>query len=160
MKPPLSVLFLCTGNSCRSIMAEALLAHHGAGRFHSHSAGSVPTGEVHPLSLTTLEARGIPASGYRSKSWDEFSGQKVDIVITVCDAAAAESCPVFPGAPVKAHWGVADPAKFKGTEEETRAEFSRICDLLEARVKALAALPVEGMDKVELAAKLAEIGAL
>ena len=98
-------------------MAEALLAHHGKDKFQSHSAGSFPTGEVHPLSLATLKARGIPTTGYRSKSWDEFIDQKIDIAITVCDAAAGESCPLFPGKPVKAHWGVPDPAKFQGSEE-------------------------------------------
>lgn len=154
------VLFLCTGNSCRSIMAEALLAHHGGEHFLSRSAGSFPTGKVHPLSLATLKARGITASGYRSKSWDEFVGQPIDIVITVCDAAAGESCPLFPGKPLKAHWGVPDPAKFHGTEEETRAEFSRVCDILEKRIKALIRLPVETMDKNELRQKLNEIGKL
>lgn len=154
----LNVLFLCTGNSCRSIMAEALLAHHGAQHFVSRSAGSFPTGQVHPMSLATLKARGMPVSGYRSKSWDEFTGQPIDIVITVCDAAAGESCPIFPGKPLKAHWGVPDPAKFQGTPEETRAEFSRVCDMLERRIKALVRLPVEEMDKDELQQKLHAIG--
>lgn len=148
------VLFLCTGNSCRSIMAEALLAHHDGERFLSRSAGSFPTGKVHPLSIATLKARGIIASGYRSKSWDEFSGQPIDIVFTVCDAAAGESCPLFPGKPLKAHWGVPDPAKFHGTAEETRAEFSRVCDILEKRIKALIRLPIESMSKDELQQKL------
>lgn len=151
------ILFLCTGNSCRSIMAEALLAHHGGDGFLSRSAGSFPTGKVHPLSLETLKARGIPTSGYRSKSWDEFSGQPMDIVITVCDAAAEESCPLFPGKPVKAHWGVPDPAKFQGTDEETRAEFYRVCDILEKRIKALVRLPVDKMDNAELQQKLRSI---
>ena len=153
----IKVLFLCTGNSCRSIMAEALLAHHGKEKFQSYSAGSFPTGEVHPLSLATLKARGIATAGYRSKSWDEFIDQKIDIVITVCDAAAGESCPLFPGKPVKAHWGVPDPAKFQGNDKATRAEFSRICDILEKRVKALVRLPVEAIDKNELQKKLNEI---
>lgn len=153
----INVLFLCTGNSCRSIMAEALLAHHGKEKFGSHSAGSFPTGEVHPLSLATLKARGITTTGYRSKSWDEFIDKKIDIAITVCDAAAGESCPLFPGKPIKAHWGVPDPAKFQGSDDETRAEFNRICDILEKRVKALIRLPVEIMDKTELQQKLTEI---
>lgn len=151
------VLFLCTGNSCRSIMAEALLAHHGGERFLSRSAGSFPTGKVHPLSLETLKNRGIATTGFRSKSWDEFTGQPMDIVITVCDAAAGESCPLFPGKPMKAHWGVPDPAKFHGTNEETRAEFSRVCDILERRVKALIRLPTDQMDNEELQQKLHSI---
>jgi arsenate reductase len=148
------VLFLCTGNSCRSIMAEALLAHHGGAQFISNSAGSFPTGEVHPLSLATLKARGIATTGYRSKSWDEFAGQPIDIVITVCDAAAGESCPIFPGKPLKAHWGVPDPAKFQGTEAETRIEFARVCDILEKRIKALIRLPLGGISNEELQHKL------
>lgn len=139
-------------------MAEALLAHHGGERFLSRSAGSFPTGKVHPLSLVTLKARGIPTSGYRSKSWNEFSGQPMDIVITVCDAAAGESCPLFPGKPIKAHWGVPDPAKFQGTEEEIRFEFSRVCNILENRIKALVRLPIGEMDNEELQQKLCAIG--
>jgi arsenate reductase (thioredoxin) len=148
------VLFLCTGNSCRSIMAEALLNHFGAHRFIAFSAGSFPTGSVHPLSLKTLSARRIGTAGYRSKSWDEFTGQPIDIVITVCDAAAGESCPIFPGKPLKAHWGVPDPAKFHGTEADTLAEFSRVCDTLEKRIKALSNLPIDKMDSQELQQKL------
>lgn len=151
------VLFLCTGNSCRSIMAEALLAHYGGDGFLSSSAGSFPTGKVHPLSLETLKARGIATQGFRSKSWDEFSGQRIDIVITVCDAAAGEACPLFPGTPIKAHWGVEDPAKFIGTPEETRAEFARVCDILERRVRAMTRLPFETMDKEERQQKLREM---
>lgn len=154
------VLFLCTGNSCRSIMAEALLAHYGGDGFLSSSAGSFPTGKVHPLSLETLKARGIATQGFRSKSWDEFSGQRIDIVITVCDAAAGEACPLFPGTPIKAHWGVEDPTKFIGTPEETRAEFARVCDILERRVRAMTRLPFETMDKEERQQKLREIGDL
>ncbi len=151
------VLFLCTGNSCRSIMAEALLAHYGGDGFLSSSAGSFPTGKVHPLRLETVKARGIATQGFRSKSWDEFSGQRIDIVITVCDAAAGEACPLFPGTPIKAHWGVEDPAKFIGTPEETRAEFARVCDILERRVRAMTRLPFETMDKEERQQKLREM---
>jgi len=154
MTKPISVLFLCTGNSCRSIMAEALLAHHGAEHFLSRSAGSFPTGDVHPKSLATLKARGMATTGYRSKAWDEFTNQPIDIVITVCDAAAGETCPIFPGKPLKAHWGVSDPAKFEGSAEETTKEFSRICDMLEKRIKALVRLPIDSMDKDELQQKL------
>lgn len=141
-------------------MAEALLAHFGGDAFLSSSAGSFPTGKVHPLSLETLKARGIATQGFRSKSWDEFSGQRIDIVITVCDAAAGEACPLFPGTPIKAHWGVEDPAKFIGTPEETRAEFARVCDILERRVRAMTRLPFETMDKEERQQKLREIGDL
>lgn len=141
-------------------MAEALLAHYGGDGFLSSSAGSLPTGKVHPLSLETLKARGIATQGFRSKSWDEFSGQRIDIVITVCDAAAGEACPLFPGTPIKAHWGVEDPAKFIGTPEETRAEFARVCDILERRVRAMTRLPFETMDKEERQQKLREIGGL
>lgn len=153
---PVSVLFLCTGNSCRSIMAEALLAHHGGGRFLARSAGSFPTGEVHPLSIATLAARGVDATGCRSKSWDEFAGQPVDAVITVCDAAAGESCPVFPGAPVKAHWGVPDPSRVDGSRDIMLAEFARVCDILERRVRALVALP-QGLSRDALHRQLTAI---
>lgn len=154
------VLFLCTGNSCRSIVAEAFLAHYGGDRFLSSSAGSFPTGTVHPLSLETLKTRGISTQGFRSKSWDEFSGQRIDIVITVCDAAAGEACPLFPGKPLKAHWGVEDPAKFVGTPEQTKAEFARVCDVLERRVRSLVRLPLEKMDSDERQQKIREIGSL
>lgn len=155
----LNILVLCTGNSCRSVMAEGLLNHYGKGRFKAFSAGSHPSGFVHPLSLATLTANGISAEGFRSKSWDEFVGQPLDIVITVCDNAAGEVCPLFIGAPVKAHWGVPDPAHFKGTAAEIGAEFQRVFEQLAARVKALVALP-ENLDKPTLAAKLKEIGTL
>lgn len=155
----LNILVLCTGNSCRSVMAEGLLNHYGKGRFKAFSAGSHPSGFVHPMSLATLKANGISAAGFRSKSWDEFTGQPLDIVITVCDNAAGEVCPLFMGAPVKAHWGVPDPAHFKGTEAETSAEFQRIFAMLAVRVKAFAALP-DNLDKQALAAKLKEIGTL
>lgn len=155
---PLNVLFLCTGNSCRSIMAEALLNHIGAGRFAAMSAGSKPSGVVHPKSLELLAAKGIPAQGYRSKSWDELGETPFDIAITVCDNAAGEACPVFPGAPVKAHWGVPDPAHAKGTDAEIMAAFENSFALLQARIRAMTALPLEAMDAKERAAKLLEIG--
>lgn len=141
-------------------MAEALLAHYGGQRFRSYSAGSSPTGEVHPVSLATLHTKGIRTAGYRSKSWDEFTHQPMDIVITVCDAAAGEACPVFPSAPLKAHWGASDPAKFQGSAEETRTEFIRICNQLETRVQALVDLPVEDMDRETLQQALHRIGQL
>ena len=155
----LNVLVLCTGNSCRSVMAEGLLNHYGKGRFKAFSAGSHPSGFVHPMSLATLKANGISTEGFRSKSWDEFTGQPLDVVITVCDNAAGEVCPLFMGAPVKAHWGVPDPAHFKGTEAEISTEFQRVFDILAVRAKAMIMLP-DNLDKATFAAKLNEIGAL
>lgn len=154
----LSVLFLCTGNACRSIMAEALLAHHGGDRFIAHSAGSFPTGVLHPKSLEILKEHGINGSGYRSKSWDEFVNQPIDIVITVCDNAAGEICPIFPGSPLKAHWGVADPAQYVGNEEGINQEFRRIFGILETRIKSLTGLKLESMNKDELQQQLNTIG--
>lgn len=154
-----TVLFLCTGNSCRSIMAEALLNHYGQGRFRALSAGSFPTGNVHPLSLATLEERGI-SGHFTSKSWNAFKDEAVDIVITVCDAAAGESCPAFAGNPIRAHWGVPDPAKFEGSEEEIREEFSRIADILERRVMMLVHLPIEEMDTAKIQHKLDLMGTI
>lgn len=156
----LTVLFLCTGNSCRSIMAEGLLHHYSKGKFHAVSAGSFPTGQVHPQSLATLRRHGMNDAGYRSKSWDEFTSQRIDIVITVCDNAAGETCPIFPGAPLKAHWGVPDPAHFEGSAEAKQAFFDRVFAMLEKRIRALAALPVEQMKKEELQQHLHTIGTL
>jgi arsenate reductase (thioredoxin) len=155
-----SILVLCTGNSCRSIMAEALFNHAGASRVQAYSAGSQPTGAVHPQSLATLERHGIASAGYHSKSWDAFTQTPLDLVITVCDNAAGETCPVFYGAPLKAHWGVPDPAHFQGTEAEIRAEFDRVFSLLQKRVEALLALPFETMDKAALTTELQRIGLL
>lgn len=151
-----NVLFLCTGNSCRSIMAEGLLRHYGKGAYRAFSAGSFPTGKVHPLSLATLTRHGISPLGFESKSWDGFLGLDLDLVITVCDNAAGETCPLFPGNPAKGHWSTPDPAHFKGTPEQIEAEFDRVFALLERRVKALAALP-EGLDRPSLAARINEI---
>jgi arsenate reductase len=155
----LNFLVLCTGNSCRSIMAEGLLNHYVKGRFEAFSAGCHPSGVVHPMSLATLAANGIKSDGYRSKSWNEFTHQPLDAVITVCDNVAGEVCPVFFGAPVKAHWGVPDPAHFKGTEAEIKGEFQRVFDILAVRVKAMIGLP-ETLDKATLTANLNEIGKL
>lgn len=154
----LKVLFLCTGNSCRSIMAEGLLNHLGKNRFVAYSAGSFPTGQVHSMSLEMLKDRGIDTTGYYSKSWDELSGRVIDIVITVCDSAAGESCPIFPGEPVKAHWGVPDPAKFVGTEAEIKATFIHVCNILEERMDKLLKLPIEKMAKEEIQKCLNDIG--
>ncbi len=139
-------------------MAEGILNHLGAKRFQAFSAGSFPSGEVHPLSLVTLQQHGMTAQGYRSKSWDEFQDQPIDLVITVCDNAAHETCPIFPGAPIKAHWGAPDPAHFRGTAVEIAAEFERVFGILERRVNALLALSLDAMDAQETARQLQAIG--
>lgn len=155
-----NILVLCTGNSARSILAEALLNHLGGGRVRAHSAGSHPKGGVHPAGLALLRAQGLATDGLRSKSWDEFSADgapAVDIVITVCDSAANESCPIWPGAPVKAHWGIPDPAAVEGEgqAEAFRLAFAR----LKGRVEALLALDFDEMDAAALCTALSEIGA-
>ena len=163
MKSPVNILVLCTANSARSILGEALIARHGNGRFASYSAGSHPRGIPNPDGLTLLAQKGYDVTSFRSKSWDEFAGPdapQMDIVITVCDAAAGESCPLWPGAPVKAHWGIPDPAGKGETDDERLAAFEDAYRLLEARALALAALPVEGMNPEDLSAALARIGAL
>lgn len=132
-----NVLFLCTGNSARSLMAEALLNARGDGRFTAYSAGSRPKGEVHPLTLVTLERAGLPAGRLRSKSWSEFSGRgapRLDFVFTVCGSAASEPCPLWLGRPVTAHWHIDDPAAVEGTDEERRAAFQRAFSMLDARI--------------------------
>lgn len=154
----LNVLFLCTGNSCRSIMAEGLLNHYAMGKFRAFSAGSFPTGKVHPMSIATLKRHGISEQGYRSKSLNEFTDQQIDILITVCDNAAGEICPIFHGSPIKTHWGVPDPAHFQGTIAEIEVEFDRVFSMLEYRIKIFLALPLENMGTDELKLKLNEIG--
>ena len=156
---PLSVLFLCTGNSARSIMAERLLDHWGKGRFRAYSAGSHPTGVVNPLAIEILKKTHLPTDGLRSKSWDEFAapgGPRLDFVFTVCDQAAGEVCPVWPGQPVTAHWGVPDPAAVTGPER-MRA-FREAYRLLENRVKLFTSLPVEKLDRMALMKNAREIG--
>jgi arsenate reductase (thioredoxin) len=156
-----NVLFLCTGNSARSILAEALIDHWGRGRFQGYSAGSFPKGEVHPLTLKLLDRLGIPLRDARSKSWDEFarSGAPVmDFVFTVCDQAAGEVCPVWPGNPVTAHWGVPDPAAAEGTEEQRMAAFRDAYRRLEARIKLFVALPLEKLDRLALKREADKIG--
>ena len=140
--PPHTVLFLCTGNSARSIIAEALLRHLGRGRFTAFSAGSHPKGEVHPLALEVLRRHHVPAEHLRSKSWDEFAepgAPPLDFVVTVCDRAAAETCPIWPGAAIRAHWGIDDPAGVDGTEGEKERAFERAFSELEARVRSFVA---------------------
>lgn len=156
----LKILVLCTGNSCRSIMAEGLFNYYGSGRVTAFSAGSFPTGTVNPLSIATLKRHGINGKGYRSKSWEEFQNQDIDIIITVCDNAAGEACPIMPIKSIKAHWGVSDPAHFQGTGAEVEAEFECVFSILENRVKALFLLPLERMNKEELQEQLNEIGKL
>jgi arsenate reductase len=131
------ILVLCTGNSCRSIMAEGLINHFGKDDFQAFSAGSKPTGNVHPMSLKTLKKSGIFKADYKSQSWDEFSDINFDLVITVCDNAAGESCPAYLSSAPKVHWGVEDPAKFKGSEEEIENEFQRIFTILAKRTHAM-----------------------
>jgi arsenate reductase len=136
---PIKVLILCTGNSCRSIMAKALLNELGQGRVQAWSAGSFPTGYVHPRSIETLKRHGIDPGQFYSKSWNEFATQPLDLVITVCDQAAGESCPIFPGKPTKLHWSTPDPANVVGNEAVTQAAFDQAFNLLEERVEQLVA---------------------
>jgi arsenate reductase len=156
-----NVLFLCTGNSARSVLAESILRKDGAGRFRSFSAGSTPKGAVHPLALRTLQSMDYPVDGMRSKSWLEFAAPDapvMDFVFTVCDNAAGESCPVWPGQPTTAHWGIEDPAAVEGTEIERLATFSRAFRYLKNRIGAFVNLPLTGIDRLSLGTKLREIG--
>ena len=156
-----NVLFLCTGNSARSVMAEALLNHFGAGKFKAFSAGSHPTGRVNPAALDTLRLAGLPTEGFRSKSWDEFATSDapvMDFVFTVCDDAAGEICPVWPGQPITAHWGIEDPAAFAGPEAQKRAVFLRAFRHLRNRIELFCALPMASLDRMALGRRLAEIG--
>jgi arsenate reductase len=158
---PLNVLFLCTGNTARSILAEGILRKIGAGRLQSFSAGSKPKGTVNPFALQVLAARGYPADGYRSKSWDELGGPgapRMDFVITVCDSAAGESCPLWPGHPTTAHWGIEDPAAVEGTEDDKRRAFEQAFGYLSRRIEAFAALPLESLDPASLKAEMQRIG--
>lgn len=158
---PCRVLFLCTGNSARSILAEAILNRLGAGRFEARSAGSHPTGRVHPLALEVLRERGYGTEGLRSKSWDELAAPgapPIDVVVTVCDRAAGESCPLWPGRPVTAHWGLPDPAAATGSPEERRAAFRRTAEELERRIRRLVELPAEDLEPPALQDRLRRIG--
>ena len=152
-RPPLHVLFLCTHNSARSILAEALLNHLGRGRFVAHSAGSQPRGEPNPLALRVLREAGVPTDGLASKSWDVFGtpdAPKMDLVITVCDNAAGETCPYWPGQPATAHWGYADPSAAEGDEAERLAAFHRTMIAIRQRLELLANLPPAALDRLAL----------
>jgi len=157
---PYNVLFLCTGNSARSIMGEAILNREGRGRFRAYSAGSQPKGEVNPRALQLLEKLNYDVSRFRSKSWDEFlvpGAPQMDFVFTVCDDAA-ETCPVFPGQPMSAHWGIEDPARATGTPAEIAHAFSEAYRMLNARIGAFVSLPMASLDRLSLQNRLSEIG--
>ena len=156
-----NVLFLCTGNSARSILAEAVLNRVGSGRFQAFSAGSQPKGRVHPQAEVLLRSLGFDTSGFRSKSWSEFAkpgAPALDFVFTVCDNAAGEACPVWLGQPMTAHWGIPDPAAASGTDAEVALAFKDAYRMLAQRIEAFAALPIRSLDKLSLQAKLKEIG--
>ena len=156
-----NVLFLCTGNSARSILAESILNREGQGRFRSYSAGSQPKGQVHPFALDLLKKMNQPTAGLRSKSWDEFAvpgAPEMDFVFTVCDNAASEVCPVWPGQPMSAHWGVPDPAAAEGTESERRLAFADSYRMLHNRISIFTSLPMRSLDRLSLQRRLDEIG--
>ncbi len=156
-----NVLFLCTGNTARSVLAEGILRRDGEGRFNAFSAGSQPKGVVNPFALKTLEAFGYPADGFRSKSWDEFAGAsapQMDFVFTVCDSAAGEACPVWPGHPMTAHWGIEDPAAVEGTNIDKERAFAEAFRFMRNRIAAFIALPMQSLDEMSLRARLRDIG--
>lgn len=156
-----NVLFLCTGNSARSVLAEALINHWGQGRFRGFSAGSRPAGTVNPIAVQLLQHMGLPVEGLRSKSWDEFAApgaQPLDFVFTVCDNAAGEQCPFWPGQPMTAHWGVADPAAVQGTDTEKWLAFRQAFRELENRIRIFSSLRLESLDRLSLQHRLDEIG--
>jgi len=161
MKTTYNVLFLCTGNSARSIMAEAIMNRKGAPRFHAYSAGSHPAGKVQPETLRQIESAGLSTKEARSKSWDEFSAPGaplMDFVFTVCDNAAKEVCPIWPGQPMTAHWGVPDPASAVGTPQEIERAFREAFSILERRISLFLALPISSLDQMALQRNIDEIG--
>jgi protein-tyrosine-phosphatase len=156
-----NVLFLCTGNSARSILAERLMEQHGAGRFRAFSAGSFPKGAVHPLALRLLAEQGLPTEGLRSKSWEEFTAPdapRMDFVFTVCDQAASEPCPVWPGHPITAHWGVPDPVAVEGGEVQRMFAFREACAALGRRIAIFASLRLEALDGLAIRREVEAIG--
>jgi protein-tyrosine-phosphatase len=156
-----NVLFICTGNSARSILAEALMNHHGKGQFKAYSAGSNPTGVVNPFALGELRRLGLPTEDARSKGWDEFAqpdSPPLDFVFTVCDTAAGEACPTWPGQPMTAHWGLPDPAAVEGSEEQKRLAFTEAAVLLGRRIQLMLSLPMKSLDAMSLQHELREIG--
>lgn len=158
---PLNVLFLCTGNSARSILAEAILAQVGRNRFTAFSAGSHPSGKVNPLVLEYLQSVRLPTEGMRSKAWDEFArpgAPQLDFVITVCDQAAGETCPVWPGQPITAHWGVEDPARHMDDPEKARAVIREVARLLQRRIEIFVNLPLAKLDRLSLQTQMRDIG--
>jgi arsenate reductase len=157
-----NVLFLCTGNSARSILAESILNKEGKGRFRAFSAGSRPKGEVNPHALKELDALGYPSTGFSSKSWDVFAEEgapEMDFIFTVCDSAAGEACPVWIGHPMTAHWGVEDPAAVEGSEVEVQRAFAQAARFLKNRIMAFLSLPLESIDRMALQIRLRQIGA-
>ena len=158
---PYNILFLCTHNSARSILAEGLVNKLGKGRFKGYSAGSQPSGRINPLALDTLQSLGIDTTGMASKSWDEYAtpdAPQMDFIITVCDNAAGEACPVWPAQPMTAHWGIEDPAAVDGTDIQKEAAFVAAFRFLKNRISAVTSLPVASLDKASLRTKLTEIG--
>lgn len=155
---PLNILVLCTGNSCRSVLGEALINHLSAGRFRAYSAGSHPVGRINANALATLARHGLPTEGYTSKSWDDLGHTPIDIMISVCDSAAGETCPAYLGTAVRGHWGLPDPAHVTGSPDVVEAAFEETYAALEKRIGQLLALPVETMSRTDLAAALNRIG--
>jgi arsenate reductase len=161
MPKPYNILILCTGNSARSIIGEALFNTIGAGRFRAYSAGSHPTGRVNPFAIEQVRALGYPVENLRSKSWDEFAAAgapQLDFVITVCDNAAGEACPLWPGQPITAHWGFPDPAAVKGTDDEKRAAFAQTLRQIRNRVQLFLSLPLETLDSLAIENKMRDLG--
>lgn len=160
---PYNVLFLCTGNTARSVLAEGILRKDGAGRFNAYSAGSQPKGTVNPFALKVLDALDYPADGYRSKSWEEFAkpgAPVMDFVFTVCDSAAGEACPVWPGQPMTAHWGIEDPAAVEGTDIEKERAFVQAAKYMKNRISTFLSLPLASIDQTALRHRLRDIGRL
>jgi arsenate reductase len=163
MQRPYNILILCTGNSARSIMAEALFNTLGAGRFKAYSAGSHPTGKVNLFAIEQVQALGYPTENLRSKSWDEFAqpgAPEMDFIVTVCDNAAGEVCPLWPGQPVTAHWGFPDPSAFAGTNEQKRAVFTQTLHQMRNRVQLFLSLPLETLDRMAIESRMRAIGKL